>query len=135
MKKIKVSIQDLYPLIKETLENDQSFDLTVKGTSMYPLLIHEKSVVTIERFSTLQKQFIYLYKYQDKILLHRYLKSKNGILIFRGDNCSTFEYVDKDTIIGVVTKIDGKDYVINWKQKRFLLFKEIKQKIKNLIRG
>lgn len=135
MKTVKTSIESLLPLITESFNNDQEISFTVIGTSMSPTLIHNKTTVTLKESTTLKKKHIYLYKYQDKILLHRYIKTKNNIHLFKGDNCANFEYVEQSSLIGVVTKVNNEQFKISLKTRIHLLKRTLKEFIKKLIRG
>lgn len=103
---------------------------------MSPTLIDNETVVSLQQFhGTLQKYHIYLYKVQDKILLHRYIQTKHNAHQFRGDNCVQFEYVPIQSIIGEVTLVDQQPFTVSWNKVLFLKRKQLKQFIKKLIRG
>lgn len=103
---------------------------------MSPTFIDNKTVISLQKFSgTLQKKHVYLYKVQETILLHRYIKTKQQTHIFRGDNCSNNEYVDIESIIGEVIHVDQKPFAVSWKTKSYLKRKQLKQLIKKILRG
>lgn len=134
MKTVKVKVEDLLPLIEEAFLNNQSFDLTVKGTSMSPTFENGKTVVTITKYTgELKKNDVYLYKYENKILLHRLVKVKNNHFIFLGDSLYQKEYVSESDIIGVVTKVDQKPFVTSFKTKCYLYKRNIKSFIKRVL--
>lgn len=136
MKKIKTSIESLLPLIEESFQNNQEVSIPVKGTSMSPTFKDNQTKVTLVHYQNkLVKNNVYLYKYENRVLLHRYLKTKNETHIFRGDNCINYEYVDEDNIIGFVTKVDNIDFKTTVKTKYILFIKNVKAKIKKRLRG
>lgn len=127
MKTVKASITSLLPHIYDAFDHQQDISFTVKGRSMEPSLQDNKSKVTLEAFSGhLQKKHIYLYKLNDKVLLHRYIKSKDGIHYFLGDNCSSYEYVSKSDIIGKVIKVDENAFQYSLKTALYLFLRRVK---------
>lgn len=136
MKTVKTSIESLLPIIEESFHNNQDISLVIKGTSMSPTFIDNKTVVSLQQFNgTLQKNHIYLYKVQDTTLLHRYIKTKAHTHMFRGDNCINYEYVDIKDIIGEVIDVNHTPFKFTLNTIYHLSFKKLKEFIRKLIRG
>jgi len=130
---VTVSMVDLYPAIKEGLENNQIVEIKIRGNSMRPFLKDQKTSVGLQTFSgQLEKNRIYLYQINDKYILHRYLKSTNDKLVFRGDALYSYEYPNRSDIIAKVIYTRNSERKSNpysfWNRIRFF----IRMQIKNL---
>jgi len=100
----KVMSSDLLPLVKELLDNHQSVELTVSGTSMRPFYEDKKTVVTLEHPSAVKKYDVVLYLDKGSYKLHRVVRIKDTEFIICGDALKPLEYIHKHYIFGVVTK-------------------------------
>lgn len=109
MKK-NVSMNDIAPIIIETLENGGTFRLYPKGVSMRPLIRQGKDSVLLVSPETLNKFDIVLYKRENgQYVLHRLLEHENS-LILRGDNEIFSEYgVKKEQIFAKVKTVYRKE--------------------------
>ncbi len=99
-----VSLSDLYPLIKEQLENGGSASFTIRGISMTPMLKNGvDSVRIVSPQFPLKKYQIPFYRRADgSFILHRVIKIKKDGYVCRGDHQFVKEYgVTDDMIIGV----------------------------------
>ena len=106
MNKVNVSLDDVLPVIKEGLDNDQVVEIKVSGNSMYPFFKHQKTTIGLQRFNgTLMKNHIYFFEYNDKHILHRYLRTKDKTHCFKGDRLQQYEYPSDDQIIAEVVYI------------------------------
>ena len=104
-------MEDLAPVIEETLKNGGTFEIAVKGTSMLPLLVEGRDTVTLEAVDgQLKKDDIPFYRRADgAFVLHRVWKAENGIYTMCGDNQWIKEPDVRDTqIIGKVVNIKRK---------------------------
>ncbi|MDO4743779.1 MAG: S24/S26 family peptidase [Clostridia bacterium] len=109
----KVSLNEIFPVICETLESGASVTFKPHGTSMLPLLRQGRDSVTLKKpQKPLKKYDIIFYRRKTgQFVLHRIVGKKADRLIIRGDNQLENEYgINADMIIGVVTHIsrDGK---------------------------
>ena len=114
MNKVNVSLDDLLPVIKEGLDNNQVVEIKVSGNSMYPFFKHQKTAIGLQRFNgTLTKNHIYFFEYNDKHILHRYLKTKDKTHYFKGDRLQQYEYPKKEQILAEVVYIkkNGKEQI------------------------
>lgn len=113
-KTVKITLDELYPLIKEGIDNSQTVEIKISGNSMSPFLKDQKTVVGLDTFpGVLTKHHIYFYKYKDKYILHRYIKSLLDKHYFRGDALHVYELVDVDDIIAEVSYLKNNGKKIN----------------------
>lgn len=121
---MKITTQDLFPIIEELLAIDRQAIFTVKGSSMLPFIGDNRDSVVLEKrdFNNLKKGDIILFQYSSgKYILHRiYNVSQSGYQTI-GDGCISFDdWIRPDQVKGVVTKIirKGKEIDCNstkWK--------------------
>ena len=79
-------IDDLVPLLLDTLNNNKDFIMPVKGTSMLPF-INEKNLVTLSSPNNIKKNDIVFYKRNNgQYVLHRIYKIKKDYYVLMGDN-------------------------------------------------
>lgn len=90
--------------IEKVLSEKGFFIKTTAGISMKPLFRDrcDRSVI-IPVKEPLKKYDVVLYRRGDNLVLHRVIKIKGDTLIIRGDNCINLEYVEKDSVIGVLS--------------------------------
>ncbi len=108
--KIKVSLDELYPLIQEQLEIGGTVQLPITGTSMLPLLVWGRDSVEIVKCDSPDKSDIIFYRRDDgHFVLHRIVgKNKNGYILC-GDNQWQKEYgIRSRHIIARVSSITRK---------------------------
>ncbi len=120
MKTVSLNSEDLLPLIEETLKLDSSFNLKVKGNSMRPFLRNDLSKVLLVKPEDLRKNDICLFKYQDKVVLHRLRKIDEDKFYFVGDAQKHYEIVSKENIIAKVEVINNKNKEVLTKNKCYL---------------
>ncbi|MCR5705384.1 MAG: S24/S26 family peptidase [Acholeplasmatales bacterium] len=124
-----IKMEDMEPLIKETLQSGKAFSFPNKGVSMCPML-HTGDLVTIEALNKpLKKGDILLYKRPNgQFILHRVrrIKRKKNIFYCVGDHQYKVEKnIDMNSIIGILTsyKKKGKDKEYNLKSFRYKIYK------------
>ena len=115
--KKKISLDEIYPIIKEKIENGGTVQLPITGTSMLPLLVWGRDTVELTKCENPQKYDIIFYRRDDgHFVLHRIVgKNENGFILC-GDNQFILEYGITDKhIIGVVCEmnIDGKSVSVD----------------------
>ena len=108
-----LSLEELFPIISEQLEQGGSASCTIHGTIMLPMLKDGKSTVRlIKPVSPPKKYDIILYRRNDGcFVLRRIVGIKKGGYICRGDNQINNEFpVKKESVIGILTDhvSDGK---------------------------
>lgn len=123
----KVALAELYPVIKEKLDNGGNVKLPITGTSMLPLLVQGRDFVLLKSCNNAKINDIIFYRRDNgQFVLHRIIGTDENGYILCGDNQWIKEYNIKDHhIIGVVTeiyrngdtiKIDDKKYVKYYKR-------------------
>ena len=112
----KFTLEELYPVIKETLDNGGEFSFISHGTSMSPMLGNGTHKVYLKKQNgPLKKNDIPLVRREDGgFVLHRIIgKNKDGYIIC-GDRQLIYEYGIKDEmIIGVLSGYEkiGEDII------------------------
>lgn len=103
----KYSMQELGPVIAETVNIGNSIKLTVTGISMFPLLRNEIDSVVLEK-KKIKKYDIALYTRENgAYILHRIVKMHKDTVDCIGDNERKIEKgVPKSNIIACVTAIE-----------------------------
>jgi hypothetical protein len=98
-----MSASDVLPLLTETLAAGQSVRLRVKGSSMRPLLLDGKTIVTIEPLTRVPNiGDVLLCRYGTGLILHRLIRIGDELTL-RGDALYKTEDVPADQVLGVVT--------------------------------
>lgn len=113
--KKKISLDEIYPVIKEKIENGGTVQLPITGTSMNPLLYWGRDTVELIKCENPQKYDIIFYRRDDgAFVLHRIVgKNENGFILC-GDNQVQKEYGITDKhIIAVVKSITRKGKTFN----------------------
>ncbi len=115
---MKVTLEELLPVMEEILARDGEITFTPKGNSMRPLLYSGRDTVTLKKIDKpLKKYDLPLYRNsQGHFILHRVIGKNSDGYIMRGDNLLHKEYGITDAdIIGKVVRFnrDGKDYSVN----------------------
>ena len=102
----------LSPLMEEILSHGGTVDLTVTGSSMWPMLCNRKSVVRLASVKTPRKGDIPLYLRDNGVYtLHRIVACSGEEYVCCGDNQTFLEKgIRRDQILAVVTAFsrDGK---------------------------
>ncbi len=100
-----LSLERLFPIIQEQLDNGGSARFTIHGTSMLPMLKDGRHSVHLKKPSApLKKYDIIFYRRDDgKFVLHRIVGIKKDGYVCRGDNQIDNEYpVKKEWVIGIL---------------------------------
>lgn len=108
--KKKISLQEIYPVIKEKIENGGTVQLPITGTSMLPLLVWGRDTVELTKCENPQKYDIIFYRRDDEhFVLHRIVGKNEKGFILCGDNQVQKEYgINETHIIAVVKSITRK---------------------------
>lgn len=116
MENKNVKLSEMYPIIKETLDNGGEITFNPRGTSMLPLLVQGRDSVTIVPApEKLKKYDLPLYRRKTgQFVLHRIVrKEHDGTYTMCGDNQWMYESgIDRCDIIGVVSLIKRNGKVI-----------------------
>lgn len=139
MRERSISLEDVLPLLEETVAQGKSFRFMPKGTSMRPMLIMGRDSVELTKVTgPLKKYDIPLYRRADgQFVLHRIVKAGETYTCI-GDN--QFEYepgVQQDQIIAVVSAFqhNGKRYpVTDLSYRLYCRFWHFSRPIRHLFR-
>ena len=121
----KIRLEDLAPVIEEELAAGGQFEISIKGTSMLPLLVQGRDTVTLTAVNeSLEKYDIPLYRRKDGgFVLHRVVKAENGCYTMCGDNQWVLEKgIEHSQVIGKVCKITRKGKCFETTNSRYKLY-------------
>ena len=116
-KKQKINLIEIYPIIKEKIDNGGTVKLPITGKSMRPLLVWGRDTVEIVKCDNPKKGDIIFYlRDNGQFVLHRIIGTDENGYILCGDNQWVKEYGIKDhNIIAVVSLIERKGKVFDVK--------------------
>lgn len=110
--KKRISLEEIYPAIKETLLGGGTVELPITGTSMFPLLKAGRDTVIIKAASEFAVGDIIFYRRDDgHFVLHRIVGTDENGYILCGDNQTLLEKnIENRHIIAKVIELhrDGK---------------------------
>lgn len=78
------------------------FELTVDGISMLQIFQPENKIVVCPKEEYVVGDILVFYYKNDDLLVHRFLQTRNGRLLCKGDNSFRIEDILPDQIIGAV---------------------------------
>lgn len=112
---------------REQIEREGFHCSSVVGFSMTPMLRQKRDTIYIEKCDEYKKFDVALFVMPTgKYILHRLIKIKGDVYIFRGDHCITYERVKKEQILGKLTKFwrDEKEVICdkNFGYKCYVVF-------------
>ena len=117
LNKKKISLQEIYPVIKEKLQNGGTVQIPITGTSMNPLLYWGRDSVELVKCENPQKYDIIFYRRDNgQFVLHRIVGKNDKGFILCGDNQVKKEYgITENHIIAVVKSITrkGKTFTVD----------------------
>ena len=122
MNKQTVSIGELIPLIKEKIEAGGEITVKVKGSSMNPFFISDKTNVTLGKPDSLFHRLdVVLYKNEkDNYALHRIVGIKGNFLVICGDALQKNELISSNRVIARVTSFSTGDATTKTINKTYL---------------
>ena len=101
-------------MIKFRLDSEKRVRIKPKGRSMLPFLKEKRDEVIISvPEKPIKKYDIVLYKHDGVYVLHRVIKIKDKFFFICGDNSAVLEAVEREQILGVVTRIIKSGKKIN----------------------
>lgn len=120
----KIALEELYPIIKEQLENGGTVGLPITGTSMLPLLVQGRDTVTLSSAENVKINDIIFYRRNNgAFVLHRIIGIDDKGYILCGDNQWVKEYgITDKNVIGVVTAIKHDGKVIGVDDKKYVKY-------------
>ena len=125
--KKKISLDEIYPIIKEKIEYGGTVRIPITGTSMNPLLYWGRDYVDLIKCENPQKYDIIFYRRDDgQFVLHRIVGKNDKGFILCGDNQWKKEYGVCDRhIIAVVESITRKDKTFNVSKLSYKIYYKI----------
>jgi len=93
-----------YRNFEEALRSEGEYVTILNGSSMYPMVRHQKDpVLIVPADKPLKRYDVAVYERPGRYVVHRVLRCRQGYYIIRGDNCVAKEHVPADDIAGVVS--------------------------------
>lgn len=116
-------VEAFVPLLQEAFDNDKTFKMPVKGTSMLPF-INEKHYVILKKVDSIKKNDIVFYRRDSgQYVLHRIFKVKKDHYVLLGDNQVYREYpIYKKQIIGKVIAVCKGEKIHHLKGLKYKLY-------------
>ncbi|MCC8072826.1 MAG: S24/S26 family peptidase [Clostridiales bacterium] len=115
--------------IKEILDTCGHYTGLTMGTSMKPLIHHQRdNIIIVKNTERLKKYDVALYVTpKNKYIMHRVIEVYDDHYVIVGDNLLNREYVTDDMICGVLVGFykNGKHYVDCQNSKLYLLYSKI----------
>lgn len=110
---MKVSLEELYPIMCEVIESGGEFSFITRGTSMMPMLRNGVDTIVLKKAPEKLKKFqIPLYRRADgSFVLHRIVAVKDDGYTLVGDNQTLYEYGVKHSQVEAVAVAYIKDGV------------------------
>lgn len=93
MKIVEKEMAQLVAVIEQPLKEGKEAAFTVRGNSMWPLLLSGRDKVTVKQFDKYRKYDVVLYRRESgKYVLHRIIGVKNNAFVLAGDGETEKEY-------------------------------------------
>lgn len=120
--KKKITLDEIYPAIKETLLGGGTVELPITGTSMFPLLKAGRDTVIIKADSEYSIGDIIFYRRDDgHFVLHRIVGTDENGFILCGDNQTQLEKnIENRHIIAKVIEINRDGKTISSQDPKYL---------------
>lgn len=119
--KKKITLDEIYPAIKETLLGGGTVELPITGTSMFPLLKAGRDTVIIKSDTEYKIGDIIFYRRDDAhFVLHRIVGTDENGYILCGDNQTDLEKgITAKNIIAKVVEIHRNGRIIQTDDKSY----------------
>lgn len=105
----KIKSTEMFPVIKEILENGSRVWITVTGMSMYPFLREDEDCVELSQTSidTIKKgDIVLIQRATGQYILHRVIRKENALFYIVGDAQQWIEGpLKNEQLVAVVTAI------------------------------
>lgn len=93
MKIVEKEMAQLVAVIEQPLKEGKEAAFTVRGNSMWPLLLSGRDKVAVKQFDKYRKYDVVLYRRESgKYVLHRIIGVKNNAFVLAGDGETEKEY-------------------------------------------
>lgn len=96
--------------LRERLLQGLTVRIAFGGISMQPLIDGQSDKVELEPLTgDLQVGDVYLFVYQEQLVIHRLIRTRDGKFVFRGDNCLREEVVERDAVMARLKSVEHAD--------------------------
>lgn len=135
---MKVSLEELYPIMCEVIESGGEFSFITRGTSMMPMLRNGVDTIVLKKAPEKLKKFqIPLYRRADgNFVLHRIVAVTDDGYTLVGDNQTIYEYGVKHSQVEAVAVAyikDGVRYELGtFKDKLYILKVRLRRGLRRL---
>ncbi|MDD6704507.1 MAG: S24/S26 family peptidase [Clostridiaceae bacterium] len=121
----KISLNEMAPLIRETLEKNGEVTFISAGRSMLPVIRDRKDAVTLVKPKREIKpgDIVFYQRDNGQFILHRVMFVNSDKYVMRGDNQWDNEYnIRRDQIIGVLKCFERNGKIHNVTDRDYLMY-------------
>ena len=121
----KISLNEMAPLIRETLEKNGEVTFISAGRSMLPVIRDRKDAVTLvkPRRDIKPGDIVFYQRDNGQFILHRVMFVNSDKYVMRGDNQWDNEYnIRRDQIIGVLKCFERNGKIHNVTDRDYLMY-------------
>lgn len=121
----KISLNEMAPLIRETLEKNGEVTFISAGRSMLPVIRDRKDAVTLvkPRREIKPGDIVFYQRDNGQFILHRVMFVNSDKYVMRGDNQWDNEYnIRRDQIIGVLKCFERNGKIHNVTDRDYLIY-------------
>lgn len=121
----KISLNEMAPLIRETLEKNGEVTFISAGRSMLPVIRDRKDAVTLvkPRREIKPGDIVFYQRDNGQFILHRVMFVNSDKYVMRGDNQWDNEYnIRRDQIIGVLKCFERNGKIHNVTDRDYLMY-------------
>lgn len=121
----KISLNEMAPLIRETLEKNGEVTFISAGRSMLPVIRDRKDTVTLVKPKREIKpgDIVFYQRDNGQFILHRVMFVNSDKYVMRGDNQWDNEYnIRRDQIIGVLKCFERNGKIHNVTDRDYLIY-------------
>ncbi|MDD7615241.1 MAG: S24/S26 family peptidase [Clostridiaceae bacterium] len=121
----KISLNEMAPLIRETLEKNGEVTFISAGRSMLPVIRDRKDAVTLVKPKREIKpgDIVFYQRDNGQFILHRVMFVNSDKYVMRGDNQWDNEYnIRRDQIIGVLKCFERNGKIHNVTDRDYLIY-------------
>ena len=121
----RISLNDMAPVIRETLEQNGEVSFVSAGRSMLPIIRDRQDTITLVKPKKTVKagDVVFYQRDNGRFVLHRVMFINSGTFVMRGDNQWDYEYnIRNDQIIGVLKCFERNGKVHNVTDRDYLMY-------------
>lgn len=121
----RISLNDMAPIIRETLEQNGEVSFVSAGRSMLPIIRDRQDTITLVKPKKAVKagDVVFYQRDNGRFVLHRVMFINSGTFVMRGDNQWDYEYnIRNDQIIGVLKCFERNGKVHNVTDRDYLMY-------------